>query len=39
MVMMLNDANRIDSMKKSGITISFLLLLLIEFIKCILNTK
>lgn len=38
MVMMLNDANRIDSMKKSGITISFLLLL-IEFIKCILNTK
>lgn len=38
MVMMLNDANRIDSMKKSEITISFLLLL-IEFIKCILNTK
>lgn len=38
MVMMLNDANRIDSMKKNGITISFLLLL-IEFIKCILNTK
>lgn len=37
MVMMLNDANRIDSMKTSGITILFLFL--IEFIKCILNTK
>ena len=38
MVMMLNDANRIDSNKTSGMTTSFLLLL-IEFIKCILNTK